>query len=529
MADEIKITVPDIGGANGVDVIELLVKPGDNVEEGTSLITLESDKASMEIPSPQAGVVGQFLIKVGDKVSEGDAIMTLIAEQAEVAPTVAATKQEAPVSAPVASPEPARTTAPSSLNVAVPDIGGANDVDVIDVLVAVGDKVDKDQALITLEGDKATMDIPSPTSGVVERIELRVGDKVSQGSMILVLLAEQAPSATSPVSPAPALSEETTPAPAPVKPERSVAPMESTNRSALVSAGPAVRRLAREFGVDLSLVPGSGRKSRITTEDVQRYVKERLAEKPQGNGFSLPQAPQIDFSKFGEIEIKALNKIKRLTGANVHRSWISIPHVTQFDEADITDLEAFRKAESEAGMQAGYKLTILAFVCKAVSHALLKFPQFNASLDASGDNLVYKRYVNIGIAVETPDGLVVPVIKGVDKLSVGAIAMEMARLSKKARERGMTPADMSGGCFTISSLGGIGGTAFTPIVNSPEVAILGLSRSAIKPIYDGREFQPRLMLPLSLSYDHRVIDGAEAARFTRYLVDLLADIRLILL
>jgi pyruvate dehydrogenase E2 component (dihydrolipoamide acetyltransferase) len=429
-----------------------------------------------------------------------------------------------------------------SIDVLIPDIGGGTDVDVIDVLVQVGDEITKDQALVTLEGDKATMDIPSPAAGIVEKIVIKVGDKVSQGTLILQLKA-QGTTETIAAVPAPVPAPASAPAPAKVeisvqaavvpeinteapKPQPQVVALENTD---VTFAGPAARRLARELGVNLADVQGSGRKSRISKEDVALYVKKKINEKSTGSGFAMPAAPSIDFSKFGEVDIKPLNKIKRLTGANVHRSWITIPHVTQFDEADITSLEAFRKSETERSKASGYKLTVLAFVCKVVSKALEVYPQFNSSLDESGENLIYKHYYNIGIAVETPNGLVVPVIKDIDRLSVGDIAKEMARLSTKAREKGLMPTDMNGGCFTISSLGGIGGTAFTPIVNSPEVAILGLSRSSIKPIYEDGEFKPRLMLPVSLSYDHRVVDGAEAARFTRYICDGLSDIRRILL
>lgn len=430
MADEKKVTVPDIGGASGVDVIEILVKVGDSINIDTPLITLESDKASMEIPSPMAGVVSSIKMKLGDKVAEGDEILTL--ETTEKAATEPAAKEEAK---------------PASVETAV-----------------------KVEAPKVVQSEK----------------------------------------------------------PAEVKPQ--AVELSSADESNLnVSAGPAVRRLAREFGVNLALVPGTGRKSRISKEDVALYVKNRLSAPATGAGIAVAAAPTIDFSKFGAIEVKPLNKIKRLTGANVHRAWVTIPHVTQFDEADITKLEAFRKVEMEAAKEAGYKLTVLAFVCKVVAKALAVFPQFNSSLDASGENLIYKQYCNVGVAVETPNGLVVPVIKDVDRLTVSDIAKEMARLSAKAREKGLMPADMAGGCFTISSLGGIGGTAFTPIVNSPEVAILGLSRASIKPVYEGKEFKPRLMLPLSLSYDHRVIDGAEAARFTRFVAESLSDIRRILL
>ena len=424
------------------------------------------------------------------------------------------------------------------IEVKIPDIGGATEVSVIEVMVAKGDKIEIDTPLITLEGDKATMDIPSPAAGVVKDIVVKLGDKVSQGDLILRMQAEKASAASEkPSKPASSQTKETvepsdrqveeSTKPAPI-PEP--APVSEIAASATpVSGSPAVRRMARELGVNLAEVKGTGRRSRVTKEDIQLYVKTRLGEAASFGGLGLPPMPVIDFSKFGEIELKPLNKIKRLTGVNVHRSWVSIPHVTQFDEADITQLEAFRKSEAENAQQAGYKLTILAFVTKVVAKALAIYPQFKASLHASGEHLIYKQYCHIGIAVETANGLLVPVIKEADQLSVGQLAMEMARLSAKARDKGLTPADMSGGCFTISSLGGIGGTAFTPIVNSPEVAILGLSRSSIKPIYLEGEFKPRLMLPLSLSYDHRVIDGAEAARFTRYLSDSLADIRRILL
>ncbi|MFA6302659.1 MAG: dihydrolipoyllysine-residue acetyltransferase [Legionella sp.] len=419
--------------------------------------------------------------------------------------------------------------------VKIPDIGGASKVDVIEVLVKVGDEIAKDTSLVTLETDKASMEIPSPIAGTVSKVLIKVGDKVNEGDLILTVTATEA--AVPETGTKESLTTETEtveeikPEPkSEIKPEvpvqHSVSDFEESDS---IAAGPAVRRMARELGVNLQLVAGSGRKSRIMKEDIEAYVKARLSEAPSGSAFNLPSAPTIDFSKFGAIETKPLNKIKKLTGVNVHRSWVTIPHVTQFDEADITDLEAFRKAESEKSQQAGYKLTLLAFVCAVVCKALRVFPQFNASLDATGDNLIYKKYFNIGIAVETPNGLVVPVIKDVNQLSVAEIAQEMSRLSTKAREKGLMPADMSGACFTISSLGGIGGTGFTPIVNGPEVAILGLSRSIIKPVFLQGEFKPRLMLPLSLSYDHRVIDGAEAARFARFIAENLGDIRRILL
>ncbi len=414
--------------------------------------------------------------------------------------------------------------------IVVPDIGGASGVDVIEILVQKGDKIEKDTPLVTLESDKASMEIPSPGAGIVDSIRMKIGDKVSEGDVILMLQVEatSAPVVETKVEAAPEVPvtveiEPAIPVVAPAEPV--AASMPSIASSGEVFAGPGVRRIAHELGLNLADIQGSGRKSRITKEDLQLYVKNKISQSSSGSGLSVPAAPAIDFSQFGEIEAKPLNKIKKLTGTNLHRSWVTIPHVTQFDEADITDLEAFRKSETSPD----YKLTILAFVCKVVSKALVVYPQFNASLDAKGENLIYKRYVNIGIAVDTPNGLVVPVIKGVDRLSVADIAKEMARLSAKARDKTLMPADMSGGCFTISSLGGIGGTAFTPIVNAPEVAILGLSRSSIKPVYESGTFVPRMMLPLSLSYDHRVVDGAEAARFTRFLAEHLADIRRILL
>lgn len=543
MANETEIKIPDIGGATQVDVIEILVKEGDHIDIDTPLITLESDKASMEIPSPIAGTVFKIKVKTGDKVSEGDLILLARTENsAETAknPSESTAPKEQVIET---KTEPAEdsvkmeqgsNTKPQTVDISIPDIGGATDVDVIDIMVKPGTTVEQDQALITLEGDKATMDIPSPYAGTIKELKIRIGDKVAQGTLIMTmdtLLANEKESRApdqstlaSPLQKAEQQLESTDKEQTAVSP-----PSDKLEYIGILSAGPAVRRMARELGVNLNLVQGSGRKSRITKEDIQAYVKSRLSEKAGSGGFNLPLNPVIDFTKFGDIETKPLNKIKRLTGMNVHRSWITIPHVTQFDEADITDLEAFRKSESEQGKESGYKLTILAFVCSVVSKALHTYPQFNSSLDATGENLVYKKYCNIGIAVETPNGLVVPVIKNVDQLSVVDIAREMSRLSSKAREKGLMPADMSGGCFTISSLGGIGGTAFTPIVNSPEVAILGLSRSIIKPVYENEEFKPRLMLPLSLSYDHRVIDGAEAARFTRFIADCLSDIRRVLL
>jgi len=416
----------------------------------------------------------------------------------------------------------------------IPDIGGTSKVDVIEILVKPGDRIEKDTPLVTLESDKASMEIPAERAGVIESLVIKLGDKVSEGDAILTLRVEGDNAATevdvkeksidTPITaPATATSSSVTIE----TPARASKPSSVTTPSGIVFAGPGIRRFARELGVDLAAVKGTGFKSRITKMDIQAFVKAALAEKSAGEGFSIAPMPAIDFSVFGEIETVPLSKIKRLTGAYTHRSWVTIPHVTQFDEADITELEAFRKAET--ANITGYKLTLLAFVCKAITKALHMYPQFNASLDSSGMQLIYKKYMNIGVAVETPNGLLVAVIKNADKLPVLDIARVMSELSAKAREKGLSPQDMSGGSFTVSSLGGIGGTAFTPIVNAPEVAILGLSRSVIKPVYKDGNFEPRLMLPLSLSYDHRVIDGAEAARFTRFIAECLGDIRRVLL
>ena len=427
-------------------------------------------------------------------------------------------------------------------DITVPDIGGASGVDVIEILVKPGDRIEVETSLITLETDKATMEIPAPKAGTVSSVLLKVGDKVSEGDVILVLDTDEAEMVTD-------SKQETTATQVTIESEPlacdqnknteiAIAAVQSPSNpssgmdasGAEISAGPAVRRFARTLGVNLAAVRGQGRKSRITKADVEAYVKQQLnSPQTQSSGFSLPAPKKIDFTKFGDVEIKPMSKIKRSTGINVHQAWLSIPQVTQFDHADITDLEAFRKAEAKNAEAQGYKLTMIAFVAKLLSQALQKFPQFNSSLDESGENLIYKKYCNIGVAAETPNGLVVPVIKDVQIKSVADIARDLGYLSSKAREKGLLPAEMSGGCFTISSLGGIGGTAFTPIVNPPEVAILGLSRSALQPVYQNGQFVPRLMLPLSLTYDHRVIDGAEAARFTRYLCEGLGDIRRLLL
>ena len=523
------IKVPDIGSSNAVDVIEILVKVGDVISVDTPLITLESDKASMEIPSSEGGTVKAIHVKVGDKIKMGDAILSLETAQAEEPINKPEPVVEQPIEK-IVSETPVKVSS-NIEDILVPDIGSANPVDVIEILVKAGDTISVDTPLITLESDKASMEIPSPKAGVVESITVKIGDKVNQGSAILKLLtSSSAPLVLDKIpetkTPDPtAIASVVSPTPSTI--EQSITLSSNTS----ILAGPAARRLARVLGVDLKQVAGTGKKSRIQIEDIEQYVKRRLQEpaSPSSNGFSLPIAQEIDFSLYGEIEKQELSKIKKLSGQNLHRAWLQIPHVTQFDEADITNLESFRKEQTAHLEKDGVKLTILAFIAKAVARALVQFPEFNSSLSADGQTLIIKKYINIGIAVDTPQGLVVPVIKNVEKLSIKDIALAMMELSSKARKKSLLPSDMSGGTFTISSLGGIGGTAFTPIVNHPEVAILGVSKSSIKPIYENNQFVPRLMLPLSLSYDHRVIDGAQGARFTRYLSELLSDIRKIML
>lgn len=536
----IEVTVPDIGDAADVDVIEVLVAVGDKVEAETGLITLETDKATMDVPAPKAGTVKELKVKTGDKVSEGSLILLL-----EIGATDSAEAAPVAVSAPAAPAEASASAGQAEVKeVVVPDIGDASDVDVIEVLVAVGDKVEAEAGLITLETDKATMDVPAPFAGIIKELKIKTGDKVSQGS--LIALIETAGSA--PVQPAPA-KQEAVAAPAP-----SAAPVSASRpppvphhpsageikSSGKVHASPAVRRLAREFGVDLSLVSGTGPKSRILKEDVQSYVKYELS-RPKASvgsavaagsgGLQVIAQPKVDFSKFGEVEEVALTRIQKLSGPNLHRNWVTIPHVTQFEEADITELEAFRKEQNLLAdkKKLGFKITPLVFIMKAVADALKAYPVFNSSLSESGESLIMKKYIHIGIAVDTPNGLVVPVVRDVNKKGIYELSQELMEISVKARDGKLKAADMQGSCFTISSLGGIGGTAFTPIVNAPDVAILGVSKSDIKPKWNGKEFEPRLMLPLSLSYDHRVIDGALAARFAVHLSSVMGDIRQMLL
>lgn len=525
-----EVQVPDIGG-DEVEVTEIMVKVGDVVAEEQSLITVEGDKASMEVPAPFAGTVKEIKIAAGDKVSTGSLIMVF-----EVAGA-------APVAAPVQAAAPAAAAAPAVAalkEVQVPDIGG-DEVTVTEIMVNVGDSISEEQSLITVEGDKASMEVPAPFAGTLKEIKVAAGDKVKTGSLIMVFEVAGAAPVAAPVqaAPAPAAAPAQAAAPAAAAPATSGEFQENHEYS---HASPVVRRLAREFGVNLAKVKGSGRKNRILKEDVQNYVKEALKRlesgaqaaasgKGDGAALGLLPWPKVDFSKFGDTEVQPLSRIKKISGANLHRNWVMIPHVTQWDNADITELEKFRQEQNamEAKRDTGMKITPLVFIMKAAAKALEAFPAFNSSLSDDGESLILKKYVNIGIAVDTPNGLVVPVFKDVNKKGIYELSKELAEVSKKARGGKLTAADMQGGCFTISSLGGIGGTAFTPIVNAPEVAILGVSKSEMKPVWNGKEFAPRLQLPLSLSYDHRVIDGAEGARFITYLNECLSDIRRLVL
>jgi pyruvate dehydrogenase E2 component (dihydrolipoamide acetyltransferase) len=527
-----EVLVPDIGDFKEVDVIEILVKPGDAVAAEQSLITLESDKATMEIPSPAAGVVKEVRIKVGDKVSQGSAILVL--EAGNGASQAAAAPKPAPSAAAAAPQAPARPAAAGGTRrVDVPDIGDFKDVDVIEILVKAGDAVAAEQSLITLESDKATMEVPSPAAGVVQELLLKVGDKVSRGTPVLVLAEAGGAAVPAKAPQAPPPPDMTRSVEIPI-PARTPPPVQAEVTGAGPAgfkphASPSVRKFARELGVDLARVTGSGPKGRIVQADVQAFVKGALARgaaapaAPAVGGLGVLPWPQVDFARFGPIETQPLSRIKKISGANLHRNWVMIPHVTNNDVADITDLEALRVQLNKENEKSGVKLTMLAFLIKAAIAALKKHPEFNSSID--GDNLVLKRYYHIGFAADTPNGLVVPVIKDADKKGVLEIAKETGDLAKQAREGKLKPVDMQGGTFSISSLGGIGGTSFTPIINAPEVAILGVSRAAQQPVWDGKAFVPRLMLPLSLSYDHRVIDGAAAARFNAYLAQLLADFR----
>ncbi|MRN36948.1 dihydrolipoyllysine-residue acetyltransferase [Neisseria sp. N95_16] len=551
MSQIVEIKVPDIGGHENVDIIAVEVKAGDTIAVDDTLITLETDKATMDVPADAAGVVKEVKVSVGDKISEGGVILLVEtgAEAAEEKPAAAEApkaeeaKAEAPAAAPAQAAAPA--AAGGTVTVAVPDIGGHENVDVIAVEIKVGDTVAEDDTLITLETDKATMDVPSTAAGVVKSVLIKVGDKVSEGSAIIeVEVAGGAAAAPAPAAEAPKAAE-AAPAPAQEAP-KAAAPAASAPVAAFGStpvdeaafakahAGPSARKLARELGVDLGQVKGTGLKGRIVGDDIKAFVKAAMqggagkaapaaAGASLGGGLDLLPWPKVDFSKFGSIEVKELSRIKKISGQNLSRNWVVIPHVTVNEDADMTELEEFRKQLNKEWEREGVKLSPLAFIIKASVAALKQFPEFNASLD--GDNLVLKNYFNIGFAADTPNGLVVPVIKDVDQKGLKQISQELTELSKKAREGKLKPQEMQGACFTISSLGGIGGTGFTPIVNAPEVAILGVCKSQMKPVWNGKEFEPRLMCPLSLSFDHRVIDGAAGMRFTVFLANLLKDFR----
>ncbi len=540
-----KIQVPDVGSSDPVDVIEISVKVGDTIAAEDTIVVLESDKATVEVPAPKAGKVTAINVKVGDRVKEGDDLLEVegdagatdsapvAEEKTDVSAVTEAASEPKTEAAPAvsASSEGSRTE-----TVSVPDLGDIEGAEIIEVSVAPGDVLEAEQVIAVLESDKASLEIPAPMAGTVETVIIKAGDKVSTGDALLTLKVSGGDVVSDPASQDKSV---TTKAESPASQAVSKPAHKATPAPAAVSspgksvhAGPAVRKLAREMGVDLAQVSGTGPKERILKEDVHAWVKQRLEVQPAagggGGGLSL-DLPDIDYSQFGDIEREELNKLRKVSAQNLHRSWLTIPHVTQHDNADITDLEAFRKQQNKALEREGIKLTMLAFLVAACAKALKEFPRFNCSLENSGEALIHKHYINIGIAVDTPNGLVVPVIKDADKKTLKEIAREMGELAEKARTRKLTPADMKGGTFSISSLGGIGGTAFTPIVNWPEVAILGVSRSDMQPVWDGKQFVPRLTLPLSLSYDHRVIDGAEAARFTTYLNQLLSDMRRVLL
>ena len=520
-----EVHVPDIGG-DEVEVTEIMVKVGDTIAAEQSLITVEGDKASMEVPAPFAGTVKEIKINTGDKVSTGSLIM--IFEVAGAAPAAAPAKAEA-------APAAAAPAASGSKEVHVPDIGG-DEVEVTEVMVKVGDKIAAEQSLITVEGDKASMEVPAPFAGTVKEIKISTGDKVSTGSLIMVFEVEGAAPAAAPAkqeaaAPAAAPAQAAKPAAAPAA--KAEGKSEFAENDAYVHATPLIRRLAREFGVNLAKVKGTGRKGRILREDVQAYVKEavkRAEAAPAATGGGIPGMlpwPKVDFSKFGEVEEVELGRIQKISGANLSRNWVMIPHVTHFDKTDITDLEAFRKqqnAEAEK-RKLDVKFTPVVFIMKAVAAALEQMPRFNSSLSEDGQKLTLKKYINIGVAVDTPNGLVVPVFKDVNKKSITELSRELTTISKKARDGKLTAGEMQGGCFTISSIGGLGTTHFAPIVNAPEVAILGVSKSAMEPVWNGKEFVPRLMLPISLSFDHRVIDGADGARFITIINNTLSDIR----
>ncbi len=546
MTNLVEVKVPDIGDASDVDVIEVLVSVGDTIAKDDNLITLETDKATMDVPSSQAGVVKELKVSVGDKVSQGSVILlveptTEISDEDKSAVEAVSDMAEPKATADEAPQQTATTSSESAEEpLEVPDIGDAADVDVIEVCVSVGDSVEENDSLIVLETDKATMEVPSPKAGEILELAVKVGDKVSKGSLIgkikTAAVAGAKPASAPSEEKAPAKAEKSADSSSAAAPKQAPVPdypqHSRPKKEGLVHASPAIRRFARELGVDLTKVTGSGTKGRITKEDVQKFVKYELS-RPKATAatgsFAMPEMPEIDFSKWGEVETQPLSRIQKISSVNLHRNWITIPHVTQHEDADITELEAFRQSMKDEAAKSGVRLTPLAFVMKALVSTLKAFPRFNSSLANDGENLILKKYYHIGVAADTPDGLVVPVVRDVDQKSVYEIATELAELSAKARDKKLGADAMQGSTFTISSLGGIGGTKFTPIVAWPNVAILGLSKNQMKPVWNGKEFEPRLMLPMSLSYDHRVIDGADAARFCVHLAQMLSDIRRVIL
>ena len=529
MTQSIDVLLPDMGNFAEVGVIDVLVKPGDRVEIDTPLVTLETEKATMDVPSTAAGIVEAVHVVAGGKISAGGRVVTLRAEGAAVAaPAASAPVAAVAVAAAVVAATPA--AAPVSVGVTVPDMGNFAEVGGVELLVAVGDTVEIDTPLVTLETEKATMDVPSTVAGVVEQLHVVKGGKISAGGLVVtirstaVAVAVPAAAAATVAAAAPAAAVVAAPVKAAAHAAPAALPPVSEAGFSKAHAGPSVRKLARELGVDLGRVKGSGPRSRITHEDVKAWVKQALASGGGGSGGgSLPSVPQVDFAAFGPVELKPLNRVQKISGPRLHASWVNLPHVTQFDEADITDLELTRNRLKDAAAAKGIKLTPLAFIIRACVHALQQYPQFNASLDAAGENIVLKKYMHIGFAADTPNGLLVPVIRDADKKDIYQIAKDLAELSAKARDGKLTGAQMQGGCFTVSSLGGIGGTAFTPIINAPEAAILGVSRTQTKPVWKDGAFVPRQMLPLSLSYDHRIIDGAAGARFSTALAQALAN------
>jgi pyruvate dehydrogenase E2 component (dihydrolipoamide acetyltransferase) len=547
----VEIRVPDLGGSESVEIIEVAVAEGDEVAEEDTLITLESDKASMDVPSPHGGKLVKLSIKEGDTVSEGDVIGTMeIAGEGgedEPGPEAVETTAEPAEQAEAPAEEEAVSGEPERKEIRVPDLSGSSDVPIIEIAVSAGDEVNEEDPLITLESDKASMDVPSPYKGKLIELTVKEGDSVSEGDLIgYIEVAGSKPAAKKADKPAeqkaaaPSSARADKPASTPAgtpSPEAQMAAHKPRDGK-LVHAGPAVRMLARELGVDLGLVKPSGPKERVLKEDVHAYVKQAMAAQAKAPGAAAPAAtggagippvPDQDFSQFGEVEEKPMGRLLKMGATNLHRSWLNVPHVTQFDEADITELEAFRKSMKAEAEAQGAKLTPLPFLIKACAFALRKYPQFNVSLKSDGETMVWKNYVHIGIAVDTPDGLMVPVIRDADKKSLIELAKESVELAGKAQSKKLKREEMTGGCFTISSLGSIGGTAFTPIVNAPEVAILGVSKAQMKPVWNGADFEPRLMMPLSLSYDHRAVNGADAARFTAFLAAALSDIRRMLM